>query len=145
MTLADDFLPSDLVVMRTPFLPFEELDAWNAGLRAPSAGDEALEGALAYDRTLLRARLRSLASRPEIAEAIFLASPDLTESIGQWQREPESKKGQRTEQGLVRYFLRMTTRPTPFGLFSGCMAGYKSSSRDTSRSGGAWGNANSTA
>ncbi len=123
MTLADDYLPSDLVVMRTPFLPFEELDAWNAGLRAPSAGDEALEGALAYDRTLLRERLRSLASRPEIAEAIFLASPDLTESIGQWQREPESKKGQRTEQGLVRYFLRMTTRPTPFGLFSGCTAG----------------------
>jgi thiopeptide-type bacteriocin biosynthesis protein len=126
MTIADDFIPSDLVVMRTPFLPFEELEAWNADLRAPHAapavGDE-LADALTHDTSLLRERLQILVGRPEIAEAIFLASPDLSESIAQWQREPESKKGRRTEQGLVRYFLRMATRPTPFGLFSGCTAG----------------------
>lgn len=142
-----DFIPSDLVVMRTPLLPMEELDAWSAGLlaprvvndragllaprvvndyaelRSPHADDSTLDDALTHDRALLRARLRALVERPEIAEAIFLASPDLAESIGQWRREPESKKGRRTEQGLVRYFLRMATRPTPFGLFSGCTAG----------------------
>jgi len=130
MTIAEDFLPSDLVVMRTPFLPFEELEAWNADLRAPHAapavGDEldaALTDALTHDIALLRERLQILVGRPEIAEAIFLASPDLAESIAQWQREPESKKGRRTEHGLIRYFLRMATRPTPFGLFSGCTAG----------------------
>jgi thiopeptide-type bacteriocin biosynthesis protein len=123
MTHTFDFVPSDLVVLRTPLLPFEELAAWNAGLRAPEANDDTLDEALADDRALLRERLRALAGRPEIAEAIFLASPDLAESLGQWQREPDSKKGRRTEQGLVRYFLRMATRPTPFGLFSGCTAG----------------------
>jgi thiopeptide-type bacteriocin biosynthesis protein len=123
MTIADDFLPSDLVVMRTPFLPFEELEEWNAGLRAPHAAGEDLANAVTRDIALLRERLRTLVGRPEIAEAIFLASPDLADSIAQWQREPESKKGRRTEQGLVRYFLRMATRPTPFGLFSGCTAG----------------------
>ncbi|HYN23174.1 MAG TPA: lantibiotic dehydratase, partial [Thermoanaerobaculia bacterium] len=49
--------------------------------------------------------------------------PDLFESLAQSQKDPESKKGQRTEQGLVRYFLRMASRPTPFGLFSGCTPG----------------------
>jgi hypothetical protein len=102
-----EFVPSGLVVMRTPLLPMNELEAWS-GTR---------------DRAQLRARLVAMFERPEIAEAIFLASPDLFESIEQWRREPESKKGRRTEHGLVRYFLRMASRPTPFGLFSGCTAG----------------------
>src|SRR3954454_14081816 len=98
VTVASDFV-ADFVVLRTPLLPFEALE----GLR----------------RDGLKARV----ARPDIAEAIFLASPDLAESVAQWQREPDSKKGRRTEQGLVRYFLRMATRPTPFGLFSGCTPG----------------------
>ncbi|HEX6161600.1 MAG TPA: lantibiotic dehydratase family protein, partial [Thermoanaerobaculia bacterium] len=118
-----EFVLADLVVMRTPLLPMEELEAWNDGLRAATAGDAELEEAIAHDRPLLRARLRSLVERPEIAEALFLASPDLAESVEQWRREPETKKGKRTEQGLVRYFLRMASRPTPFGLFSGCTSG----------------------
>lgn len=117
------FAPSGLVVMRTPLLPVEEYEAWSAGLRAPHAPDDALDDALAHDRALLRARLAALLERPEIAEAIFLASPDLAESLEQWRRDPESKKGRRAEQGLVRYALRMASRPTPFGLFSGCTAG----------------------
>ncbi|HEV7237617.1 MAG TPA: lantibiotic dehydratase [Thermoanaerobaculia bacterium] len=122
-----DFIPSGLVVMRTPLLPIEELEVWSAELLSPQApaeiNDSTLDDALTHDRALLRARLQLLIERPEIAEAIFLASPDLAESIEQWRREPESKKGKRTEQGLLRYFLRMVTRPTPFGLFSGCTAG----------------------
>jgi thiopeptide-type bacteriocin biosynthesis protein len=115
--------PSELVVLRTPLLPFEEFETWTAGLLSPGCPDEGLAEAVAHDRALLRERLQALIERPEIREALFLASPDLTESLDQWRREPESKKGQRTEQGLVRYFLRMATRPTPFGLFSGCTAG----------------------
>ncbi|MES1244439.1 MAG: lantibiotic dehydratase [Acidobacteriota bacterium] len=115
--------PWDLAVLRTPLLPFEEVEAWSAGLRTPDCRDEDLEEALAHDRALLRGRLEALLERPEVREALFLASPDLTGSLPQWRREPESKKGRRTEHGLVRYFLRMATRPTPFGLFSGCTAG----------------------
>ena len=118
-----EFVPSDIVVMRTPLLPMEELETWSAELRAASSEDASLDDALAHDRALLRARLQALLERPEIAEAIFLASPDLAESFEQWRRDPESKKGRRTEQGLVRYFLRMASRPTPFGLFSGCTSG----------------------
>jgi lantibiotic biosynthesis protein len=129
MNVFSNFAASGLVVMRTPLLPCETLDAWTHGLRAAaidhaaSADDAALEDALTHDRTLLRERLQALLAHPEIADAIFLASPDIVESIEAWKREPDSKKGRRTEQALVRYFLRMITRPTPFGLFSGCTPG----------------------
>ena len=126
MTKTSDFTPSGLIVLRTPLLPAGEIENWSADLlstRALADGDPELEEALARDRDLLRSRLRDLVARPEVREALFLASPDLTASLEAWQRDPESRKGQRTEHGLVRYFLRMASRPTPFGLFSGCTAG----------------------
>ena len=122
-----DFVPSDFFAFRTPLLPFEELERWGEGLEAPAAfasGDaERLEKALAADRERLRARLAELAARPEVLEAVFLASPSLYESLALWKAQPEGKKGQRAERALVRYVYRMAARATPFGLFSGCSLG----------------------
>jgi thiopeptide-type bacteriocin biosynthesis protein len=119
------FAPADFFAFRTPLLPFEELEAWGEGLEAPAALDdpERLEQALAADRERLRARLAELAARPEVLEAVFLASPSLSESLNAWRAQPESKKGQRAERALVRYIYRMAARATPFGLFSGCSVG----------------------
>ena len=119
------FTPAGFFSFRTPLLPFEELEAFGEGLEAPAAaGDpERLESALAADRERLRARLRALADRPEVLEAVFLASPSLHESLSLWRAQPDSKKGQRAERALVRYLYRMTARATPFGLFSGCSLG----------------------
>ncbi len=119
------FIPAGFFSYRTPLLPFEELEAFGEGLEAPAAaGDpERLESALAADRARLRARLRALADRPEVLEAVFLASPSLHESLSLWRAQPDSKKGQRAERALVRYLYRMTARATPFGLFSGCSLG----------------------
>lgn len=122
-------------VFRTPLLPFEEVERWSEGLAAPAlpetpetpeinaraAGSaDALAAALAADRQTLRARLAAQLERPEIFEAVFVASPALVDALEIWKRDPESKKGQRAERSLVRYFLRMASRATPFGLFSGC-------------------------
>lgn len=108
-------------VLRTPLLPFGEWLSWGEGLAAPAAladgGD--LDAALAADRALLRCRLAAAISRPEVDEALFLASPSLHESLEIWRREPESPRGRRVETSLVRYFGRMSSRPTPFGLFAG--------------------------
>lgn len=124
MTARADFLASELAVLRTPLLPMEEIEAWSEGLLSPGTLDEeALGQALDHDRALLRRRLQALVDRPELREALFLASPDLLESLAHWRRDPDGKKGQRAELGLVRYFLRMASRPTPFGLFSGCTPG----------------------
>ncbi|HKI06526.1 MAG TPA: lantibiotic dehydratase [Thermoanaerobaculia bacterium] len=119
------FIANDFFAFRTPLLPFEELEAWSEGLEAPAAlaDPERLEQALAADRERLRARLAELAARPEVLEAVFLASPSLYESLNAWRAQPESKKGQRAERALVRYVYRMAARATPFGLFSGCSVG----------------------
>lgn len=112
-------------VLRTPLLPWDELAAWSEGLGAPAAvGDpERLAAAIAADRDLLRARLRVAIDRPEVREALYVASPDLVSAVRHWLRRPEDKRGQRVERALVRYFSRMAGRATPFGLFAGCSLG----------------------
>ena len=120
-----EFLPSGFFACRTPLLPFTDLLAWSAGLQAPSALDDpaALAKAVADDRQLLRERLQNALMRPEIREAIFVASPDLDDGFDRWQRDPESDKGLRAERALARYYQRMASRATPFGLFAGCSVG----------------------
>ena len=118
------FEPSGFFAFRSPLLPFDELEAWSEGLEATLALDpESLEQALARDRARLRAWLRQALERPEIAEALFLASPALVEAAGSWRADPDSRKGKRAEDSLVRYLQRMACRPTPFGMFSGCSLG----------------------
>jgi class I lanthipeptide synthase len=99
---AATFADSGFVVLRTPMLPFEAL--------AAAAGD-------------LRERIRGLLARPEVRDAVFVASPDLEGRLEAWQRAPDSEDGRRIEQSLVRYLARMAGRATPFGLFAGCSVG----------------------
>ncbi len=117
----------DFFVFRTPLLPAEEMIAWADGLTAArvfQASDHNIfDAAWQSDIVLLRARLRSFLDRPEIVHALFVASPSLHPGIEHWKRDPDSKKGLQAERALVRYFERMCTRSTPFGLFSGCSVG----------------------
>ncbi len=120
------FTPSGFFAFRTPLYPYEELEAWGAGLASPGVSvddGEAFAAAWAADRALLRERLRALLVRPEVRESVFLASPSLSDGLDVWKKDPDGKKGQRAERALVRYVLRMCARPTPFGLFSGCSVG----------------------
>jgi len=119
------FSPAGFFVLRTPLLPFEELSRWGEGLEAPRVPPTSpeLEPALRRDRASLRARLGELLRRPEVHEALFVASPSLHECLGLWAREPESERGEKAERSVVRYVLRMAGRPTPFGLFAGCSVG----------------------
>lgn len=108
-------------MLRTPLLPRDDLERWGAGLATTAAGDDLdqLTAAVAEDREVLRTRLQQLVARPEVREAIFVASPVLEESIDAWIADPTSEAGQKTERSLVRYVSRMAVRPTPFGLFAG--------------------------
>ena len=83
----------------------------------------AIEKAWKADVGFLRARLRDQLEKPEIAQALVIASPSLQAGIEAWKRDPESKKGLQAERSLVRYLSRMAGRSTPFGLFSGCSVG----------------------
>lgn len=122
---AGRYSPSGFFVLRTPLLPFEEMAAWSAGLEAVgSLGDaQGLEAALERDRTRLRARLLAAVTRPEVREAIFVASPGVDEALELWQKQPDSKHGRKVEPAVVAYFSRAAARATPFGLFAGCTTG----------------------
>src|SRR5712691_11535538 len=117
----DGIVPSGFFAFRTPLLPFDDFLAWSEGLEAEAALDDPalLEQALAADRAGLRGRLIALLGRSLIRDALFIASPDLDESLEVWVRDPDSERGQRIERAVVRYFARMAGRPTPFGLFAG--------------------------
>jgi lantibiotic biosynthesis protein len=119
------YTPSGFFVLRTPLLPFEEMAAWGEGLEAVGAlGDpQGLEAALGRDRARLRARLLAAVTRPEVRDAIFVASPSVDEALEVWQKDPDSRQGRKLEPAVVAYFSRAAARATPFGLFAGCTTG----------------------
>ncbi len=118
------FVSSGFFALRTPLLSFDELLAWNEGLEAPaSLNNPTLEQALMRDRTRLRVRLLEVVSRGEIREALFIASPHLEEAIDVWVHDPDTDHGRGIERALVRYFIRIAGRATPFGLCAGSCVG----------------------
>jgi lantibiotic biosynthesis protein len=116
---------ADFFVLRSPLLPYDDLSAWSADLAASGVldDDEQLTTALAADRALLRSRLAEIIARPEVRDALYVASPDLDASVDDWLADPDSRRGRRVERALVRYLERMGARSTPFGLFAGCAVG----------------------
>src|SRR5215467_987697 len=117
--------PTGGFILRTPLLSRDELERWGEGLAVPGARrePERLAAAIDADRAVLRERLARLVARPEVREAIFVASPGLEGSIDAWLVDPTSEAGEKTERSLVRYVSRMAVRPTPFGLFAGNTVG----------------------
>jgi thiopeptide-type bacteriocin biosynthesis protein len=128
-TKSAELTAAPFFVVRTPLLPFDEWIALGDGLTAPSADDVA--AALARDRAEARVRLRALVARPEVREALFVASPSLDEALEIWTQAPTSERGLKAERSLVRYIARMCGRPTPFGLFAGCTVGRVDASSPT--------------
>lgn len=105
----DTHRPIGHVVVRNPLLPYDTLDAFAAAARqSPEAG---------------RAFLRTLISRPDVAEALYVASPGLVEGVEKWVKEPMSERGRKVERALISYLERMSTRCTPFGLFASVSMG----------------------
>ncbi|WP_172955632.1 lantibiotic dehydratase [Thermus scotoductus] len=87
-------------MVRVPLFPVE----WY--LQALSAPD----GLADYLLEILR--------EPAFMEALWLASPSLAREAERW-RDGEKAPGTSQLLGLLRYLIRATTRPTPFGLFAG--------------------------
>ncbi len=97
--------PDHFVVLRTPLQSEQALLDWQGS------------------RQQLREQLAHWLNKPDVQEALYLASPSLLERVAHWQRDPSSSKGRKIEQALCKYFIRMTSRSTPFGLFAGISVG----------------------
>jgi len=60
---------------------------------------------------------------PAFLESIYVASPVLYADCCKWKKDTDSIKPSREKKlfvSLAKYYMRMSTRSTPFGLFSGC-------------------------
>ena len=126
--LREDVTSADFFLLRTPALPADEFLRWTSGVRTAqfvnaTTDQHKLENAWNEDVRMLRDRLRQLVDRREVYHALFIASPSLHLGIDRWKKDPDSKEGIQAERALVRYFTRMCSRATPFGLFSGCSIG----------------------
>lgn len=68
-----------------------------------------------------RETILSFFEKPYAREALYLASPVLSEQYHKWLagRELSPKETQKLFTSLARYYYRMHTRCTPFGLFAG--------------------------
>ncbi|WP_353149497.1 lantibiotic dehydratase family protein [Chryseobacterium sp.] len=65
--------------------------------------------------------LKEICRNPVFLEAIFLASPNLYEVINKWlnsEKQFPQKEHQKLKYTLLKYYSRMGTRSTPFGLFA---------------------------
>jgi lantibiotic biosynthesis protein len=119
--------------LRTPLLPFQDLVDLTSDLETPAALEQDpgrldaershLRDAVQRDRERIRERMREMLQRPHVREAIFVASPDLSTAIGNWEKDPTSSDSLQIEESLYRYLSRMCYRCTPFGMFAGCAVG----------------------
>lgn len=115
--------PSGFFLMRSPLLPAAALLEWSGALAASGAPLRSLPAAAAVDRAALLMRLRSVAERPEVREALLLASAELDAAVERWLGEGGAAPDEKLVQSLVRYLARMASRATPYGFFAGVTLG----------------------
>ncbi len=87
----NQYYPFGRFVFRTPLYPMQDLARWE-----------------------------QLSDTSVFREALFLASPEFSESD---RFTKEGKKAEKRDISLYKYFSRACTRCTPFGLFAGCSVG----------------------
>ncbi|MCH7525426.1 MAG: lantibiotic dehydratase family protein [Bacteroidetes bacterium] len=81
------------------------------------------------NKTTTDEELKSICKDKRIIEAIFLASPDLSNEVNKWLNdELNDEKSERIKYSVFKYLSRMSSRCTPFGLFAGTAVGEFSNS-----------------
>ncbi|WP_262387205.1 lantibiotic dehydratase [Streptomyces sp. TRM49041] len=100
--------PLDFHLLRAPALP---VDVWRDALAEGDPG-----------RT--RARLRAMADDPRVRHGLVAAGSGLLDGLAKAEgADPGGKDARRVHSSALRYLTRMSTRPTPFGAFSGVALG----------------------
>jgi len=101
------FTPLDYYLIRTPTLP---LDYFNKIINRLKEED-------------IDEWVRTVINDSVIREAIFVSSPSLFMSLDEWDSITKQKRKTQIAHALNNYLIRMSTRPTPFGLFAGVSIG----------------------
>ncbi|RBL91138.1 lantibiotic dehydratase [Chitinophaga flava] len=109
---------ADFYLLRTPLLPVAHLFRLNK--------------TIAEDKTRLEALLKEIYTDTLLQEAIYISSPVLYDEMMKWLGgASRSKKDlDKLLNSLYKYYCRMCTRSTPYGLFAGCSTGEVSDKSD---------------
>lgn len=111
--------PAEFYLLRAPVLPasvFEELAA-QAIPPGTRAGELSASWAQARRRTFEVVRRHT--QDPVVRQALAIASADLSHGLRRVQHgNGDPRRTERAYAALFRYLVRMSTRPTPFGLFA---------------------------
>ena len=99
--------PKDFFVLRQPAYPISTLTQFYERLLTEPLAD------------LLRQHYQD----PLAQEALFVASPRLYERFQKWLAGETLSEEAKLLATLHKYFVRMCSRPTPYGLFAGCATG----------------------
>jgi len=105
------FIPVDHFMIRVPLLTLDDFFKLSSNLE-------------------LVKLLNSYLEDPVVKEAILIASPPLIDSLEKLETGQSDRKKAQAYSSLLRYLLRMSTRATPFGLFSA--VGFGTFSKQTS-------------
>jgi thiopeptide-type bacteriocin biosynthesis protein len=106
------FIPLDFFMFRIPILPIE---FFKAICFVKENKDNLSEDF--YNM------ITTLSQNPSIRETIAIASKSLFNSVEKIKKIKNSKKRETTIINFLKYLIRMSTRPTPFGLFAGITTG----------------------
>ena len=104
----------DWALVRAPLLPVEEYLALSVSGNGDEAGEQPL-GSLAFEHGSLLPR------DTRVRRAIAVGSSDLLDALER--STPTDRNAAELKGKLLRYFIRMSTRPTPYGLFAGVALG----------------------
>lgn len=111
------YTPAGFYLLRMPLLPIERLMSLNNKV-------------LSEDSYSLNLEMKNIFSNSLLLESIFIVSPPLYLELRKWLDDDKLdddkeniKRIHKLILTLYKYYTRMTTRCTPFGLFAGCSGG----------------------
>jgi thiopeptide-type bacteriocin biosynthesis protein len=129
------YAPAGFYLLRAPVLPASVFRQITEGPVRSSAGAGDPETRWVEARQRSHATLRRLAADPVVEQALMVASTAIFHGLAQLERaDGDERRVERAYAGLFRYLVRMSTRPTPFGLFAGVAVG-RLAGRTTARLG----------
>lgn len=90
-------------------------------VRTPIFSRKNFQQAVSHKDEITNTQLKEICANPIFQEAIYLASPNLHDELIKWidsEKEFSEKEHQKLKHTIVKYYSRISTRCTPFGLFS---------------------------
>jgi len=105
-----DISVADFAVVRTPLLPFQ---------RFVELAGETSDAGVTESREQIAGRLHQAFCDPVLSESLYVASRSLHERFSERLAAGSAETDRKLDRALMKYFGRMTSRCTPFGLLAG--------------------------